>query len=180
MTSYNTNLEHLLNELKRIDLIVSLHCRKFKEDHGERADGFQGLFISDNEIDTILKIHPYSTENYPGADLEKIDALAEEIGRRKLKAIREGKSLRLQTLLELLHLTPFELDALLICLAPELDLRYEKLYSYLQNDVTRKRSTVDLVMRLLCYSLEEKFEAQKYFSPTAPLIRSHLLSFIKY
>ncbi len=177
MTSYKTNLEHLLEELSRIDLIVSLHCRKFKEDHGERADGLQGLFISDNEIDTLIKIQPYSAESYPDADLKKIDAMIEEIGRKKLKTIREGKSLRLQTLLELFHLQPFELDALLICLAPELDLRYEKLYSYLQNDVTRKRPTVDLVMRLLCYSLEEKFEVRKYFSPTAPLIRNRLLYF---
>lgn len=177
MIAYKTNLEHLLDELKRIDLIVSFHCRRFRKEHGERADGFQGLFISDNEIDTILKIHPCSTESYPDADLEKIDALVEEIGRKKLKTIREGKTLRLQTLLELFHLTPFELDALLICLAPELDLRYEKLYSYLHDDVTRKRPTVDLVMRLLCYSLEEKFEARKYFTSTAPLISNRLLSF---
>jgi SpoVK/Ycf46/Vps4 family AAA+-type ATPase len=177
MKSYNTDLEHLLDELSRIDLIVSVHCRKFKEDHGERADGFQGLFISENDIDTILKIHPYSSESYEDADIEKIDALVEEIGRKKLKTIREGKTLRLQVFLELFHLTPFENDAILICLAPELDLRYEKLYSYLQNDVTRKRPTVDLVMRLLCYSLEEKFEARKYFLPTASLIRNRLLSF---
>ncbi len=177
MTAYKTNLENLIDELKRIDLIVSLHCSKFKKEHGEKADSFQGLFISDNEIDTILKTHPYSTEIYPDADLEKIDALVEEIGRKKLITHSEGKSLRLHTLSLLFHLTPFEIDALLICLAPELDLRYEKLYSYLQNDVTRKRPTVDLVMRLLCYSLEEKFEARKYFSPTASLIRNHLLSF---
>ncbi|HEY9247136.1 MAG TPA: ATP-binding protein, partial [Candidatus Methanoperedens sp.] len=177
MTSYSTNLDNLLDELRRIDLIVSLHCKKFKVEHGERADGFQGLFISDNEIDTILKTHPYSTEVHPDSDLERIDALVEEIGKKKLKTTREGKTLRLQTLQELFHLTPFEIDALLICLAPELDLRYEKLYSYLQNDVTRKRPTVDLVMRLLCYSLEDKFDARKFFSQTAPLIRNRLLSF---
>ncbi len=84
MTSYKTNLEHLIDELSRIDLIVSLHCRKFKTEHGQRADGFQGLFISDNEIDTILKIHPYSTESYQDADLEKIDAMVEEIGRKEI------------------------------------------------------------------------------------------------
>ncbi|WP_394325977.1 hypothetical protein [Methanosarcina horonobensis] len=35
-------------------------------------------------------------------------------------------------------LDPFEIDILLIGLAPELDLKYEKIYSYLQNDVTKK------------------------------------------
>ncbi|TFG89789.1 MAG: ATP-binding protein, partial [Candidatus Atribacteria bacterium] len=156
---------------------VSLHCRKFKAEHGERADSFQGLFISDNEINTILNTHPYSTEFYTDKDFEKIDVLVEEIGLKKLKTIREGSILRLHTLSELFHLTPFEIDALLICLAPELDLRYEKLYSYLQDDVTRKRPTVDLVMRLLCHSLDDKFKARNYFSTSAPLFRNHILLF---
>jgi len=177
MTTYKTSLEHLLDELRRIHLIVTLHCRKFKTEHGGRADGFQGLFISDDEIRTILKSDPYSIDIYPDEELEKIDLLMEEIGRKKLKTIREGKSLRLQTLSELFNLTPFEIDMILVCLAPELDLHYEKLYSFLQDDVTRKRPTVDLVFRLLCFSQEEKFEARKYLSHTAPLIKNRLLSF---
>ena len=40
-------------------------------------------------------------------------------------------------------------EALLVCLAPDVDLRYERLYAYLQDDVTRRRPTVDLVLRLL-------------------------------
>jgi AAA+ superfamily predicted ATPase len=177
MTVYQTNLEHLLDELRRIDQIVSLQCRKFKAEHGERADGFQGLFISENDINTILNTHPYSTEFNTDKDYEKIDVLAREIGLKKVKTIEEGKILRLHTLTELFHLTPFEIDALLICLAPELDLRYEKLYSYLQDDVTRKRPTVDLVMKLLCHSLDETFKARKCFSTGAMLFKNHLLLF---
>lgn len=177
MTSYKTNLEHLLDELRRIDLIVNLQCMKFKKEHGERADGFQGLFISENEINTMLRTKPYSTDIYLDEEIEKIDAVVEEIGLKKLKTHREGKSLRLQTLSELFNLTPFEIDTILICLAPEIDLRYEKLYSYLQDDVTRKKPTIDLVMRLLCYSFEDKLGARKYFSADAPLFRNHLISF---
>ncbi len=177
MTAYKTSLEHLLDELRRIDLIVSLHCRKFKKEHGEGADGFQGLFISDNEITEILRTHPFSTDVYPDEELEKINAVVKKIGGKKLETIREGKSLRLQTLSELFNLTPFEIDIILICLAPELDPRYEKLYSYLHDDITRKRPTVDLVMGLICHSQEDTFEARKYFSPLASLLRNRLLSF---
>ncbi len=177
MTAYETSLEHLLDELKRIDLIVSLHCRKFKKEHGEGADGFQGLFISDNEINAILRTHPYATDVYPDEELEKINAVVKKIGGKKLETIREGKSLRLQMLSELFNLTPFEIDTILICLAPEFDPRYEKLYSYLHDDITRKRPTVDLLMRLICHSQEDKFEVRKYFSPHAPLLRNRLLSF---
>ena len=48
------------------------------------------------------------------------------------------------------------IDVLLICLASELDLRYERLYAYLQDDVTRKQPSVDLVLNLLCPSFEAK------------------------
>src|SRR5262249_52764688 len=63
------------------------------------------------------------------------------------------------------------------CLAPELDLKYEKLYAYLQNDVTRKRAIVDLILNLLCSSSEEKIEARGRFQTAAPLFQHRLLLF---
>lgn len=177
MNKYETNIEYLLGELKRIDLIVRYHHMKWKEEHDGNADGFQGLYISDNEINTILKTEPYTINQRLDSELEKIDSITEEIGIKKLNTLREGRSLRFHTLCELFKLGHFESDVLLICLAPELDLRYEKLYSYLQNDVTRKRPTVDLVTGFLCFSVEEKLYARKYFSQTAPLIKNHLIAF---
>ena len=58
--------------------------------------------------------------------------------------------LRLDRLARLFGLSTLDIDILLICLAPELDNRYERLYAYLQDDVTRKRPSVDLVFNLLC------------------------------
>ncbi|MDP3104032.1 MAG: hypothetical protein Q8M95_05430 [Candidatus Methanoperedens sp.] len=101
--------------------------------------------------------------------------MASEIDIKKNESIHNGKELRLHILTEIFHLKPFEVDTILICLASELDLRYEKLYSYMQNDVTRKRPTVDLVIKLLCSSMEERFRAREYFSSTAPLIKNRLV-----
>jgi AAA+ superfamily predicted ATPase len=53
-------------------------------------------------------------------------------------------------------LDPVDLDILVIATAPELDLRYERIYAYLQDDVTRRRPTVDLVLDLVAGSLDEK------------------------
>jgi hypothetical protein len=58
-------------------------------------------------------------------------------------------SSRLRRLANLFELSAFDYEAFLICLAPDLDLRYERLYAYLQDDATRRRPTVDLVLRLL-------------------------------
>lgn len=54
------------------------------------------------------------------------------------------------------QLTAFDLDAVLISLAPEFDLRYGRVYAYLQDDLRRRRPSVDLVLDLLCGSAEEK------------------------
>ncbi len=179
MTIYENNLEHLLDELYRVDLIIRLNIEKWRAEYSGSADGFQGLYISENEVNSLLQNTPYELNADTCLALEKeieeIEVKTRQIERKKLESIKQGKELRLQILSELFHLQPFEIDVLLICLAPELELRYEKLYSYLQNDVTRKRPTVDLVMRLLCRSVEERYKARERFLPDAPLIRHRLL-----
>ncbi len=172
---YQNNLEHLLEELHRIDLIVrsNIKNRGIEQD----ADDFQGLYISEKEVNSILQTPPYEIRKNDISDQEsgKIRELASGIKRKKNESINNGKELRLHILTEIFHLKPFEVDTILICLASELDLRYEKLYSYMQNDVTRKRPTVDLVIKLLCSSMEERFRAREYFSSTSPLIKNRLI-----
>src|SRR5262249_6833058 len=82
--------------------------------------------------------------------------------------------LPLVRLAHLCQLTTFEVQCLVICAAPELDRRYEKLYGYLQDDVTRKRPGVGLAIDLLCRTVEEKLAARMFFDPQAPLFRYHL------
>lgn len=72
-------------------------------------------------------------------------------------------------------LTPLDLDILLIALAPEVDLRYEKLYGYVQEDLTRKRPTVDLVLRLLAVDLPDRLDVLRHFGSGAPLVRHRLM-----
>ena len=75
-------------------------------------------------------------------------------------------------------LSPFDLDVLVIALAPELDLRYERLYAYLQDDITRRRPSVDLVLNLLCSTAEEKLARRGSFALEAPLIKNGLLRLV--
>jgi hypothetical protein len=72
-------------------------------------------------------------------------------------------------------LPPFAMSIIVIALAPEVDLRYERLYAFLQDDVTRKRPTVDLVLNLLCASASEKLRHRNHFEPGAPLLRHGIL-----
>ena len=75
-------------------------------------------------------------------------------------------------------LSPPELDILLVALAPELEPRYETLYAYLQNDVTRKHPSVDLALNLICRSEREKLDARSFLSPWAPLLYHSILELV--
>jgi hypothetical protein len=83
--------------------------------------------------------------------------------------------LRLDDLRRRFTLSPFELDVLLVALAPEIDLRYERLFAYLQDDVTKRRPSVDLALNLLCPDLGSKLAARASFHDRAPLLRHRLV-----
>lgn len=76
---YQNNLEHLLEELHRIDLIVRLNLKNMGQ------DDFQGLYISEKEINALLQTPPFQIRKNEilDQDNEKIQALASEINRKK-------------------------------------------------------------------------------------------------
>ena len=174
---YNNNIEHLFGELDRIDLIVRLGLNQFRNKKQGSMNEFQGLYISEEEVNAILQIPPSKSieiiDSYP--EMKKIEFLTKEINIKKKKSIEKGIELRLNSLTELFHLNTFEVNVLLICLAPELYLKYEKLYAYLQNDVTKKRPSVDLVINLLKSSNEERLRARENFSAAAHLIKNYII-----
>ena len=156
MDHYSSSLEHILAELERLDLLIQAAVNRAREVHGA-ADEFQGLYIPEQEVDALLA-RPIGLPRWAidrtasgQADVRaSLGRIAEGIAQQAAESARRGNRLRLLELVRLFGLTPFDRDALLICLAPELDLRYERLYAYLQDDVTKKRPSVDLVLNLLC------------------------------
>jgi len=89
------------------------------------------------------------------------------------------QSSSLEELSTIFSLSTFDLGVVAIALAPEVDLRYQRLYAFLQDDVTRKHPTVDLILNLLCSSPAEKLGRRDHFSPKGALLRQgivHLMS----
>jgi AAA+ superfamily predicted ATPase len=56
-----------------------------------------------------------------------------------------------------------------------LDRKYDQLYAYVQDDITRKRPSVDLVLELLCETEADKWRARTLLSDQAPLFRAGML-----
>ena len=95
----------------------------------------------------------------------------------RLVASRENNILlAIPTLCDRLELGHFERDLLILCLAPEISRRYERIYTFLNNDETNSRQpTVDLALRLFCRSDAEWRNARSTLSPTSPLIKRKII-----
>ena len=185
MQGYRNSCDHVFDELHRLDLLLNVHIARQRRDPlYANFDQFRGVFISEEEID-LLTGNKQGTPGFEAAAddtevaslLAVIDRLEQQVTRKTMAALEQGVHLALAHLARLLALTPFDRDTLLICIAPELDLKYEKLYAYLQNDVTRKRPSVDLILRLLCGSLQEKVQARARLLAEAPLVRHRLVAY---
>jgi len=68
-----------------------------------------------------------------------------------------------------------EAFAVVVCLAPELRRKYDRLYAYLQDDITRKRPSVDLILDLLGVDEDERWRLASRFDDEAPLLRTGIL-----
>lgn len=180
---YHNNMQHIAEELKRIDLLLQLHVLKIRHKK-EVVDGFQALYVSDEEINTILDDTHTATDDDPRIQtlIERIAELEQEIAEKKGWSQRRGITLNLPALANIFGLTPFELDVVLICMAPELDTKYERLYGYMQNDATKKQPSVDLILKipdLHCNTNEGTIHARHYFDASASIFKYHILRFIE-
>ncbi|MBF0234236.1 MAG: AAA family ATPase [Desulfamplus sp.] len=184
---------HLLNEIRRIELLLQLRVLQFRRElqDGHENDNYRGLYISDEEIDHILKKQtsdlptpehdnqqPAFNENSPEVQeiKYKIKKIEKSISSIISTAVSKGVLLRFQHFCNIFSLTPFEKDVILLCLAPEFDLKFEKLIAYLNDDVTRKRPTIDLTLKVLCLSRMERWNKRMAFSDSSPLYANALLS----
>ena len=158
--AFETTLQHVLAELARLDLLLRLRMERTRET-GEGA----GEARADAELDELDE-----------AGHEEAKRLAGEIGARSAAGLDRGAFLRLVVLARLFGLTRFDVDVIVICLAPEIDRRYERLYAHLRDDVTARAPTVELVLDLLAGDLRLRIAARGRFGAGAPLLRHRLVT----
>jgi SpoVK/Ycf46/Vps4 family AAA+-type ATPase len=159
---------NLLAALQRLDHLLEKAIASAQVVYGPQADvdPFRGLHISHQEVEQLLTRPAGIPTLY--RDETPVEFHAEA-----------GSGIApLAWLAKELDLSPFDQDLLMIALAPELDLRYERLYAYLQDDVSRRRPGVDLALNLLCPTVQAKLMRRSHFGSHAPMIRHGLLHLI--
>jgi hypothetical protein len=175
--------EHLRAMLGWLHRLLAWRVGVTQHLYGALADDeYRGLYIPDSEVAVLSATAPALPEEL----VERRRALAGERDQIEARlhasvagdpaAARRFPFLRAA---QLFGLNRFERDVLLLALAPEFDLRYERLYAYLQDDVTRRRPTVDLALRLFCVEPHEVAAGRAAFAPGAPLLRHYLIQLVE-
>ncbi len=81
-------------------------------------------------------------------------------------------------LTKILEISDTEYAIFLGCLAIELDSKYEKIYAYLQDDITKKRPTLNLISRIIGLNFVNKIQNFYAVGATSILFRAHLIEFV--
>lgn len=134
---------------------------------GSETQTFPGLIINKSEILSWL-------ERDRGGPAFTVD---EALFQKPLFDQSDNGNSKLAWIAAEYGLTVFDLDVILIALATEFDLGYEKVFAYLQDDITCKRPWLNLTLNLLC-PIGGREEGRKHFTPDAPLTKHGLLQLV--
>jgi AAA+ superfamily predicted ATPase len=175
------NQTYLDAEMRRLRLLLQRRVlwlrRLWRHDP---LENYKGLVISEVQADWLLAGEDrqaeaqFYREDPKAAEIDRvIEELEKELARQAQALTEVGTPPALEVLVRLFGLTPFERNVLLLCLVPELDQTFERLYAYVQDDVTRKYATPHLALTL--FGGEGEVDARNGFLPGSPLRRFRLV-----
>ncbi|MBC7812088.1 MAG: ATP-binding protein [Burkholderiales bacterium] len=156
------SLSHLQISLARIDELIRAAVARAQAAGHDPTDALRGLVIGDDEIQGHLNRSPMS-------------GLWADDNQYSLSLTEADTDLPFLQLTRAFDLSLVDSYILLLSLAPELDRRYERLYAFLQDDVSQRRPTVNLLMNILGTDTVERFAVWERLGPNSPLRTHHLI-----
>jgi SpoVK/Ycf46/Vps4 family AAA+-type ATPase len=176
---YADTYEHLADELRWLDLLIRRRASTLalQNQIAPESQASRAVYITLAEFEWLLDKSeaPKADDATAAKTRTELLRLRAEIDGRVARSLEAGVFLALPQLGHLFGLSSFERQAILICLAPELRRKYDRVYAYLQDDITRKRPSVDLVLELLCDTEAPRWVACRLLSDSANLLRAGLL-----
>jgi DNA polymerase III delta prime subunit len=163
--------DYLSVALKRLDLLLHREILRLRASYQLSLDEFRGLYISDEQVDQLVN----RSVNYEGSSsaIDELTRKAESL--RAVDSKPRIESSPWHNLITEFSLSVIEQDILLLAVAPEIDLKYETLFAYLNNDITRKWPTFDLALRLGASVAEQRSDLRRCLLPEGKLFTSGLL-----
>jgi hypothetical protein len=152
LVSGSADLRELLSQVHRVEQRVRRVVAARRETDPAPDDPYRGLYLTPESVERILA----ADSTVDPVDLPLV-----------------GHGSRLHRLATEFRLGPLEVEFLLIAMAPEIDVRFERLYGYLNDDVTHVRPTVGLALELC--GLPAAGPGRFLLTPTAALVASGLI-----
>lgn len=159
-------------KLKWLDLhIMRLLAAREARGTAYPLDELRGVVVTEAEVQELLAQEQL--------DADALNVYTHHIHRQESvlhSLAAQGMIIPLHAVAAAFSLTPFEQNCLFLCLAVQLNRKYEKLYGYLLDDITCKWPTPDLAMQLFCQTATERFAVGKYFAKGSNLEKIMLWS----
>ena len=166
-----------------LEVQVRAAVARRREEDADADDRFRGLYITDDQVDRLLGQGWVAFDAGHGDGSPTVPALATNGASlaNRTNGANGGKGAdseppRLHGLAHAFGLDVHDLAILLVALAPDVDPRFERLYAYLQDDVTRRRPTVGLALEL-CGLSPWSAAARRRLGTGGPLARWALIEF---
>ena len=176
-----SNAEHVRAELAWMRLVATRALERSAGSDGrlEPVSEFGGLYVSEEEMRSFIEqgrgVAPAAP---PTRRTELDDRIVRdriELDEAVLTARANGVDLRLPRLTERFGLSGVETRLVMWCVAPDLDARFQRCLAFLQNDLGKKRPSLQL-LGMFVEELNDVLDACALLGPGAPLIRHRLLS----
>ena len=160
---------YLEDRLAIVAARVAAAVARRRVDDPDPTDQFRGLYISEAQVDgLLLGPRPALVAGPPDPATARF---AVELEARADEAERAGTTVRLRRLARAFDLAPLDVELLLIALAPDLEPRFERLYAYLHDDVSRRRASPGLALELCAAAAADRSRLQL----AGPLVAGGLL-----
>ena len=168
----DASVRHLAARLELVEARIRVAVARRRATDPDPDDRFRGLYVSDVQVDEMLAGAPVPL--LPAApDAEATARLAAvEAGADAAEAA--GVDVRLRRLIRSFALEQLDVELLLVALAPDLDPRFERLYGYLHDDVSRRRASIGLALELVGAG-GASGAGRARLGPSGPLIAGGLL-----
>ena len=165
----NTILNHLQRALQQADTLIQSAINRAEASGFDATDALRGLVVRPEEAQKIMGQKPLAS--LWGRDGNENSLSANVIG--------TDPNLPFARLIKTFGLTAIDAYIILLALAPEIDRRYERIYGYLQDDVTLRYPTVNLMMHLLGQDTQARLQVWEQLQAHMPLRKHHLITIDK-
>ncbi|MYW27887.1 ATP-binding protein, partial [Streptomyces sp. SID2119] len=153
------DVEVLWERLGRVEERVRQAVAARRATDPEPDDPYRGQYLTPDAVERVLEsrdafapVPPYGAEppSYVTEPDSRLAGLARSFG-----------------------LVELDVELLLVAMAPDIDARFERLYGYLNDDLTRRRPAIGLALELC--GLPAAGSGRFRFQPSAPLVAGGLL-----